>query len=133
MNIKSKKILSEISVGELLDKISILEIKLDKIKNEESRKEINQEYQMLKELQKSKIDMTNEIEALFKDIKNVNLKLWDIEDNLRICEKKKDFGQNFVELARNVYINNDKRSKIKLEINKISGSTIKEIKQYADY
>ena len=133
MNIKSKKILSEISVGELLDKISILEIKLDKIKNEESRKEINQEYQMLKELQKSKIDMTNEIEALFKDIKNVNLKLWDIEDKLRICEKKKDFGQSFIKLARNVYINNDKRSKIKLEINKMSGSTIKEIKQYADY
>jgi|TARA_B100001079_G_scaffold257714_1_gene255322 adenine C2-methylase RlmN of 23S rRNA A2503 and tRNA A37 len=133
MTIESKKILSEISVGELLDKMSILEIKLEKIKNEESRKEIDREYQMLKELQKSKIEMTNEIETLFKDIKKVNSNLWNIEDKLRICEKNKDFSQDFIELARSVYFNNDKRSKIKSEMNKISGSNIKEIKQYVNY
>ncbi len=133
MTIESKKILSEISVGELLDKMSILEIKLEKIKNEESRKEIDREYQMLKELQKSKMEMTNEIETLFKDIKKVNSNLWNIEDKLRICEKNKDFSQDFIELARSVYFNNDKRSKIKSEMNKISGSNIKEIKQYVNY
>jgi hypothetical protein len=133
MTIESKKILSEISVGELLDKMSILEIKLEKIKNEESRKEIDREYQMLKELQKSKIEMTDEIETLFKDIKKVNSNLWSIEDKLRICEKNKDFSQDFIELARSVYFNNDKRSKIKSEMNKISGSNIKEIKQYVNY
>ena len=133
MTIESKKILAEISVGELLDKISILEIKLDKVKNEDSRKEINKEYKILKELQKSKVEMTDKMKLLFKDIKNVNQNLWNIEDKLRICEKNKDFGQSFVELARNVYFNNDKRSKIKKEINKISGSDIKEIKQYVNY
>lgn len=133
MTIKSKKILSEISVGELLDKMSILEIKLEKIKNEESRKKIDQEYQMLKELQKSKIEMTNEIETLFKNIKKVNSNLWNIEDKIKICEKNKDFSQDFIELARSVYFNNDKRSKIKSEMNKISGSNIKEIKQYVNY
>ena len=133
MTIESNKILSEISVGELLDKMSILEIKLEKIKNEESRKKIDQEYQMLKELQKSKIEMTNEIETLFKNIKKVNSNLWNIEDKIRICEKNKDFSQDFIELARSVYFNNDKRSKIKSEMNKISGSNIKEIKQYVNY
>jgi len=133
MTIESKKILAEISVGELLDKVSILEIKLDKVKNEDSRKEINKEYKILKELQKSKVEMTDKMKLLFKDIKNVNQNLWNIEDKLRICEKNKDFGQSFVELARNVYFNNDKRSKIKKEINKISGSDIKEIKQYVNY
>ena len=133
MTIESKKILAEISVGELLDKVSILEIKLDKVKNEDSRKEINKEYKILKELLKSKVEMTDKMKLLFKDIKNVNQNLWNIEDKLRICEKNKDFGQSFVELARNVYFNNDKRSKIKKEINKISGSDIKEIKQYVNY
>jgi len=133
MTIESKKIISEISVGELFDKMSILEIKLEKIKNDESRKEIDREYQMLKELQKSKIEMTDKIETLFKDIKKVNSNLWNIEDKLRICEKNKDFSQDFIELARSVYFNNDKRSKIKSEINKISGSDIKEIKQYVNY
>ena len=133
MTIESKKILAEISVGELLDKVSILEIKLDKVKNEDSRKEINKEYKILKELQKSKVEMTDKMKLLFKDIKNVNQNLWNIEDKLRICEKNKDFGQNFVKLARNVYFNNDKRSKIKREMNKISDSDIKEIKQYVNY
>ena len=133
MVIKSKKILSEISAGELLDKISILEIKLEKIKNKVSREEINKEYKMLKEVQNSKIKMTEKLKILFKEITDVNLNLWNIEDKLRVCEKNKDFGKIFIELARGVYVNNDKRSKIKSEINKISGSNIKEIKQYVNY
>ena len=133
MVIKSKKILSEISVGELIDKISILEIKLEKIKNEASQDEINKEYNILKEVQNSSIEMTEKLKTLLKEIKEVNLNLWNIEDKLRICEKSKDFGQTFIGLARGVYLNNDKRSKIKSEINKILGSNIKEIKQYVDY
>ena len=130
---KSKKILSEISPGELLDKISILEIKLEKIKNKDSQKEIQKEYKILKEIQNSSIELTDKIKDLLKSIKEVNLNLWDVEDKLRICEKKKDFGENFIKSAREVYFNNDKRSKIKSEINKILGSNIKEIKQYVSY
>ena len=133
MLIKSKKILSEISAGELLDKISILEIKLDKIKGRENLEEINKEYKILKDVQNSSIEVTEKLKTLFKEIKEVNLNLWNIEDELRICEKNKDFGQSFIKLARDVYLNNDKRSKIKSEINKILGSNIKEIKQYVDY
>ena len=133
MTNKSKKILSEISAGELLDKISILEIKLEKIKDKNSLDEIDKEYKILKNAQNSNIEITGKIEKLFKEIKEVNTNLWDIEDKLRICEKNKDFGKNFTELARKVYLNNDKRSKIKLEINKILGSNIREIKQYVDY
>ena len=133
MIIKSKKILSEISAGELLDKISILEIKLDKIKGKENLEEINKEYKILKDVQNSSIEVTEKLKTLFKEIKEVNLNLWNVEDKLRICEKNKDFGQTFIELARDVYLNNYKRSKIKSEINKILGSNIKEIKQYVDY
>ena len=133
MTNKSKKILSEISAGELLDKISILEIKLDKIKDEISRKEIVKEYNALKEVKNFNINLTTEIERLFKNIKEVNLTLWNIEDQIRICEKNKNFGQEFIDLARNVYLNNDKRAKIKSEINKKLGSNIKEIKQYVEY
>ena len=133
MVIKFKKILSEISAGELLDKISILEIKLEKVKDKTNLEEINKEYKILKEVQDSNIETTEKLKALFNDIKEINLNLWDIEDRLRICEKNKDFGQNFIELARHVYLNNDKRSKIKSEINKILGSNIKEIKQYVNY
>ena len=133
MIIKSKKILSEISTGELIDKISILEIKLEKIKNKASQDEINKEYNILKEVQNSSIEMTEKLKTLLKEIKEVNLNLWNIEDKLRICEKNKDFGQTFIELARGVYLNNDKRSKIKSKINEVSGSNIKEIKQYVDY
>ena len=133
MVIKSKKILSEISAGELLDKISILEIKLEKVKDKTNLEEINKEYKILKEAQDSNIETTEKLKALFNDIKEINLNLWDIEDRLRICEKNKDFGQSFIELARHVYLNNDKRSKIKSEINKILGSNIKEIKQYVNY
>jgi len=133
MTNKSKKILSEISAGELLDKISILEIKLDKVKDENNRKEIIKEYDALKEVKNLNIDLTTEIEHLFKNIKEVNLTLWNIEDQIRIYEKNKNFGQEFVDLARNVYLNNDRRAKIKSEINKKLGSNIKEIKQYVEY
>ena len=130
---KSKKILTEISTGELLDKITILEIKLVKIKDKKNLLEINKEYESLKETKNSNIKLTKNLEKLIIQLKEINLKLWDIEDKLRICEKNKDFGEKFIELARGVYFNNDSRSKIKSEINKLSGSNIKEIKQYSDY
>tara|TARA_Y100000590_G_scaffold418388_1_gene519119 strand:- start:741 stop:1142 length:402 start_codon:yes stop_codon:yes gene_type:complete len=130
---KSKKILSEISAGELLDKISILEIKLEKIKDKNNKEEVNKEYKILKKVQSSHIEINDKIDKLFKKIKEVNTNLWDVEDQLRICEKNKDFGENFIRLAREVYLNNDLRSKIKMEINKVLGSNIKEIKQYVNY
>mgnify|MGYP001347919648 FL=1 len=130
---KSKKIQSEISAGDLLDKISILEIKLEKIKDKNKWEEINKEYKMLKSTQNSSMEITDKVQKLFQQIKEVNTTLWDIEDKLRICEKNNDFGKNFIELARGVYLNNDKRSKIKLEINIMLNSNIKEIKQYVNY
>ena len=133
MTNKSKKISSEISAGELLDKMSILEIKMDKIKDTNGLNEINKEYSILKLAKDTHIEFSDEIKKLYAEIKKINLKLWNIEDQIRICEKKKDFGENFINLARSVYLNNDKRSKIKSEINKLLGSNIKEIKQYADY
>mgnify|MGYP001174516428 FL=1 len=133
MTNKSKKILSEISAGELLDKISILEIKLDKIKDESNQKEITKEYNILQEVKKLNIKTTSEIENLFREIKKVNMDLWLIEDKIRIFEKNKDFGQTFINLARSVYVNNDKRAKIKSRINTLLGSNIKEIKKYANY
>ena len=133
MKNKSKKILSEISAGELLDKISILEIKLQKIQDKNNLDQIKKEYNILIKIQNSSIEFTDKIKNLFKEIKEVNINLWEIEDKIRICEKNKDFGKNFIELARQVYFNNDKRAKIKLEINEILGSNIKEVKQYASY
>ena len=133
MTNKPKKIQSEISAGELLDKISILEIKIDKIKDKDNQIEINKEYKILKETKDLNIKTTTKIESLFSELKKTNLNLWYIEDKIRICEKNKDFGKNFIDLARNVYLNNDKRAKIKSEINKLLDSNIKEIKQYADY
>ena len=130
---KSKKILSEISAGELLDKISILEIKFEKVKDKNYQKEIKKEYKILKEIQNSSIELTDKIKDLFQSVKNINIELWNIEDKLRIHEKNKDFSKNFVELAREVYFNNDKRAKIKSEINEILESNIREIKQYVDY
>ena len=130
---QSKKIPSETSAGELLDKISILEIKRERVKDKTNLEEIDKEYKILKKVQNSDIEITEKLKTLFKEIKEVNLNLWNIEDKLRICEKIKDFGQTFVELARGVYLNNDKRSKIKSEINKILGSNIREIKQYVNY
>jgi len=133
MKNESKKILSEISAGELLDKISILEIKLKKIKNTESLKEINKEYNILKKVKDSNIILNKETKNLYVQIKIVNENLWDIEDKLRICEKDKKFDKTFIDLAREVYFNNDKRAKIKNQINNLLGSNIKEIKEYVDY
>ena len=130
---KSKKILTEISAGELLDKISILEIKLDKIKDKESLIEINKDYASLSETKNSNISITKDLENLTKQLKETNMKLWSIEDEKRMCEKDKDFGKKFIELARSVYLNNDKRAKIKSEINKLLGSNIREIKKYINY
>ena len=133
MSNKSKKILTEISTGELLDKITILEIKLVKIKDKENLLEINKEYESLKETKKSNIKLTKDLENLIIQLKEINLKLWDFEDKTRICEKNKDFGQTFINLSRSVYLNNDKRANIKSKINKMLGSNIKEIKQYVNY
>ena len=130
---KSKKILTEISARELLDKISILEIKLKKIQDKLNQKEINKEYKILKKAQKSNIKLNEKSINLFNELKDINLKLWDIEDKIRIFEKDKNFNEIFVQLAREVYFNNDRRAKIKLEINKIFKSNITEIKKYANY
>ena len=130
---KSKKILSEISAGELLDKISILEIKIDKITDIKNLNEVKKEYAILRKTRDSSIELNDKIKKLYNEIKKINLILWEIEDKIRICEKENNFGKNFVELARSVYFNNDKRAKIKSEINKLLGSNIKEIKQYASY
>jgi len=130
---KSKKILTEISAGELLDKISILEIKLNKIKDKESLVEINKEYMSLKQTKSSNLEITKDLESLIGQLKEINMELWTIEDEKRLCEKNKDFGKKFIELARNVYLINDKRAKIKSEINFLLGSNIKEIKKYENY
>ena len=133
MTNKSKKILSEISPGELLDKISILEIKLEKVKDKNNLEEIKKEYKILKEIQTSSLEITGKIKDLFQSVKNVNIKLWNIEDKLRICEKNKNFDKNFIELARGVYFANDERAELKSKINKILKSNIIEIKQYDNY
>ena len=130
---KSKKILTEISAGELLDKISILEIKINKIKGKKNLAEIKKEYQSLKKTKKINIIMSKKIKSLANQLKKTNLKLWSIEDKKRICEKNKDFGISFINLARGVYLNNDKRAKIKSKINQELGSNIKEVKQYVSY
>jgi len=130
---KNSKIVAEISPGELLDKIGILEIKIDKIKNKDKQIEINKEYNALKRTRDQNIDITNELSDLIKKLKEVNLNLWIIEDKLRVLEKNKDYGKTFVDLARNVYINNDKRAAIKLKINTLLKSNIKEIKEYVSY
>ena len=133
MTHKSKKILSEISPGELLDKISILEIKIEKVKDKNNLEEIKKEYKILKKIQTSSTEITGKIKDLFQSVKNVNVKLWNIEDKLRICEKNKDFDKNFIELARSVYFANDERAELKSKINKILKSNIIEIKQYDNY
>jgi len=133
MTNKSTRVLSEISPGELLDKISILEIKLEKVKDKDRQKRIKNEYDILKKVQNSSIEMSDKIKDLYRSVSNVNIKLWDIEDKIRICEQNKDFGKNFIELARGVYFNNDKRAKFKNEINEILKSNIREIKQFVDY
>ena len=127
------KILVEVSVGELLDKISILEIKKEKISDLESLKIINSEYLGLKEQLKKNIKTNSEVDRLFDSLKEINSKLWLIEDDKRMCEKNSDFGEKFIKLSRDVHFLNDKRAKIKLEINNHTGSKIKEVKQYTNY
>ena len=127
------KIIVEVSIGELLDKISILEIKQEKIKDPEKIKFINNEHSILKNQLKENVQTDNELDNLFQSLKDINAKLWVIEDDKRQCEKDKDFGEQFIKLSRDVHFLNDDRAKIKLEINNISGSTIKEVKEYTAY
>ena len=127
------KIIIEVSVGELLDKISILEIKQEKIKNPEKLKFINNEHSILKKQLKNNIKSDNKLDNLFQSLKEINANLWVIEDDKRQCEKDKDFGEKFVKLSRDVHFLNDNRAKIKLEINNYTGSAIKEIKEYTSY
>ncbi len=127
------KILVEVSVGELLDKISILEIKSEKIKDPDKLNFINDEYKILKDQLNTNIKNYSEIESLYNSLKKINLKLWVIEDDKRLCEKDSDFGKKFIKLSRDVHFLNDERAKIKLEINNKTGSKIKEIKEYTKY
>ena len=127
------KILVEVSVGELLDKISILDIKKTKIKNKEKLKIIEDEYNVLKNQLEKSIKIDEKIDNLFQSLKEINAKLWVIEDDKRECEKNKDFTEKFIKLSREVHFLNDDRAKIKLEINNYTGSKIKEIKEYQSY
>ena len=127
------KILVEVSVGELFDKISILEIKKDKIKDKEKLKFIIDEYNVLKEQMVNKVKLDGKLSDLFDTLKNINSQLWVIEDDKRLCEKNSDFGEKFIKLSRDVHFLNDKRASIKLELNNQTGSKIKEIKEYTSY
>ena len=127
------KIIVEVSVGELLDKISILEIKKGKIKDPEKLKYISNEHSILSVQFKENVKSDEKLEKLFKELKEINAKLWVIEDDKRDCEKNKDFGEKFIKLSRDVHFLNDDRAKIKLEINNHTGSKIKEIKEYTSY
>jgi len=127
------KIIVEVSIGELLDKISILEIKQEKIKDPEKLKFISDEHAVLIDQLNKNVKSNDEIEKLFQSLKEINAKLWTIEDDKRLCEKEKDFSEKFIKLSRDVHFLNDDRSKIKLEINNLTGSKIKEIKEYTSY
>ena len=127
------KILVEVSVGELLDKISILEIKQEKIKDSEKLKFINEEHSILKNQLNNNVKSDQKLNELFESLKEINAKLWVIEDDKRQCEKEKDFTETFIKLSRDVHFLNDDRAKIKLEINNHTGSKIKEIKEYTSY
>ena len=127
------KILVEVSVGELLDKISILEIKKEKIKDPDKLKFINDEYNILSEQFKKNIKPDNKLNELFNSLKDINSKLWLIEDEKRLYEKNSDFGEKFIKVSRDIHFFNDDRAKIKLEINNHTGSKIKEIKEYTAY
>ena len=127
------KIIVEVSVGELLDKISILEIKKEKIKDDEKLKFINNEHSILKNQLDKNIKSDEKLNNLYQSLKVINSKLWVIEDDKRQCEKDKDFGEKFIKLSRDVHFLNDDRAKIKLEINNHTGSAIKEIKEYTSY
>ena len=130
MSNKLDKILAEISAGELIDKITILEIKKTKISDSNKLEDVEKELLSLNHTFKKLISDTTQIQILIDNLKSVNLKLWDIENGKRLAEKNNDFGKQFIELARNVYKNNDERAKIKLEINNILGSNIKEVKSH---
>ena len=127
------KILVEVSVGELLDKLSILEIKQEKIKDLEKLKYIKDEYNILKNQLDKNVKSDDKLEELFKSLKQINSKLWVIEDEKRMCEKKSEFDEKFIKLSRDVHFLNDDRAKIKLQINEYTGSKIKEIKEYTKY
>ena len=127
------KIIVEVSIGELLDKISILEIKKDKIKDAEKLKFISDEHSILKNQLDQNVKSDEKLNELFKVLKEINAKLWVIEDDKRQCEKEKNFGEKFIKLSRDVHFLNDDRAKIKLEINNHTGSKIKEIKEYTSY
>ena len=127
------KILVEVSVGELLDKISILEIKKEKIKNQEKLKFITDEYNILKAELDKNIKLDEKLSGLFGSLKDINSKLWVIEDEKRMCEKNTDFGEKFIKLSRDIHFLNDKRANIKLDINNHTGSKMKEIKEYTAY
>jgi hypothetical protein len=127
------KIIVEISVGELLDKISILEIKQEKIKDPGKLKFISDEHSILKDQLAKNVQSNTKLETLFKSLKEINAKLWVIEDDKRLCEKEKDFGEKFIKYSRDIHFLNDDRAKIKLEINELTGSKIKEIKEYTGY
>jgi len=127
------KILVEVSVGELLDKISILEIKKERIKDSEKLKFINDEHGILKGQLAQNVKSDDKLNSLFQSLKEINAELWVIEDDKRMCEKNSDFTENFIKLSRDVHFLNDNRAKIKLEINNHTGSKIKEIKEYTSY
>ena len=129
----ANKIFAEISIGELLDKISILEIKQKNLKDTEKTKIVTKELESLNNTLKNDVNITDEIKSLYNDLKAINSKLWYIEDGKRDCERNKDFGEKFIELARSVYIENDNRAKIKNKINQLSGSNISEVKSYDKY
>jgi hypothetical protein len=127
------KIIVEVSIGELLDKVSILEIKQEKIKDPDKLKFINNEHSILKDQLEDNVKSDDRLNKLYQSLKEINAKLWVIEDDKRQCEKDKDFGDKFIKLSRDVHFLNDERAKIKLEINDHTGSTIKEIKEYTNY
>ena len=127
------KIIVEVSIGELLDKISILEIKQGKIKDPEKLKFINNEHSILKDQLEKNVKSDDKLNTLYQSLKEINAKLWVIEDDKRQCEKDKNFGEKFIKLSRDVHFLNDDRAKIKLEINNHTGSIIKEIKEYTNY
>ena len=127
------KILVEVSVGELLDKISILEIKKEKIKDIKKLKFINDEHIILKDQLEQNVSSDDKLIDLFQSLKEINAKLWVIEDDKRMCEKNSDFTENFIKLSRDVHFLNDERAKIKLKMNNHTGSKIREIKEYTNY
>ena len=127
------KIIVEVSIGELLDKISILEIKQEKIKDPEKLRYISNEHSILKDQLDNNVKSDDKLNKLFQSLKEINAKLWIIEDDKRLCEKEKNFDEKFIKLSRDVHFLNDDRAKIKLEINNLTGSKIKEIKEYTSY